>query len=225
MPRPDLAPSLSSITDDVQLYTQFGDGVIRVFTVGQLKSYLTSSFSGYSGLTSVDVDNSTGVLDINDGVNPVFSVSIPDINQGADVQSLSIDNSTGIWNLSQSGGNGNLSDAIFFNSSTKTLSLFGKSFDLSDVSNSYSSVKRVSSDYIAQNDDDVIVSFGNNGSVISLPIAPNDGRKITIKQISVSNTEINGNGNLIDDSVSNVVMESGNISLTLVYDSSMWVII
>lgn len=48
--RPDLQPQLdlSELSDETQLYTQFGSGIIRVFTLGQLKQFLINEGGFFS---------------------------------------------------------------------------------------------------------------------------------------------------------------------------------
>jgi hypothetical protein len=80
MPRPDLQSQLAAISDDTQIYTQFNAGVIEYFTVAQLKAYILTLSNPYAGLTdfSYTPGVSGGTLYLDDGVNAIWEVILPD---------------------------------------------------------------------------------------------------------------------------------------------------
>jgi parallel beta-helix repeat protein len=133
MPQPHLSPQLATLTDSVQVYTQFGSGVVRHFNLLQLKSYILAGATNYSGLNSVTFNSSTGEISIDDGVNAAWVFTVPDVDPSNETQTLVIDPATGLWAISGGGGAGDLNDGISWNSGTNTLSLFGTAMVLNDA--------------------------------------------------------------------------------------------
>jgi hypothetical protein len=72
--------------------------------------------------------------------------------------------------------------------------------------------------------EDVIVVHTNGGRTISLPASPSIGETHVIKQQQVTGTIISGNGNTID-TAANYTLPIETQSITVVYDSTEWVII
>lgn len=116
-----------------------GDRGISFFKGGSSWStpIIESSVTQYPGLNDVTWTEGTRTLVIDDGVNTPWTFVIADNAQDSDanpaneLQTLTINPTTGAWSLSQGGGTGSLNDGVDWDNLTSILTLWNTVIDLS----------------------------------------------------------------------------------------------